>query len=306
MKLDSLAALGSMMRIRAFETALAARRDHGFQLLSSGEEAVAVGLSSALGDNDQLLTGGRSIGPALARGVDPGRLMAELLGKTDGVNRGRGGRGHLSDPGSGFFGAHAVVGGNISIAAGVALAKQQDGDGGVVVILFGDGACGAGALHETLNMAAGWKLPLLFVCNNNQLSVSTARADALAPRQLSDIGAAFGLPSETIDGLDVEEVAETMRTAVAHVHSGAGPAFVECVSIRLLSHSTTARETRTRDELVELRTHCPIRRQAARLGLSAADVEALEASATEAAAAALAFADASPLPDACEVLAHVD
>ena len=302
---DSLDMLRAMTRIRAFETALGQRRDHGFQLLSSGEEAVAVGLASALTPRDQLLTGGRSIGPAVARGVDPGQIMAELLGKTAGVNAGRAGRGHLSDPAAGFFGAHAVVGGNISIAAGVALARQLDGDGGIVAVLFGDGACGAGALHETLNIAASWKLPLLFVCNNNQWSVSTARADALAPARLSDLGATFGLPSRTIDGLDVEGVAATLGEAAAGVRRGEGPAFVECLSIRLRSHSTTARETRKRDELAELATRCPIRRQIARLGLEVEAVEALERDAAAFAAAALAFAEASPYPDAGEVLTHV-
>jgi TPP-dependent pyruvate/acetoin dehydrogenase alpha subunit len=297
--------LRAMARIRAFETALAARPDHGFQLLSSGEEAVAVGLAAALTDRDQLLTGGRSIGPAIARGVDPRQVMAELLGRTGGVNGGRAGRGHLSDPSSGFFGAHAVVGGNISIAAGVALARQRDGDGGIVAILFGDGACGAGALHETLNIAASWKLPLLFVCNNNQWSVSTARAAALAPARLSDLGATFGMPSRTIDGLDVEDVAATLGEAAAAIRRGEGPAFIECTSIRLRSHSTTARETRKRDELAELRTRCPIQRQIARLGLDAEAVAALEQDAADFAAAALAFAEASPYPDAAEVLTHV-
>jgi pyruvate dehydrogenase E1 component alpha subunit len=294
-----------MTRIRAFETALSERKDHGFQLLSSGEEAVAVGLAAALTERDQLLTGGRSIGPAIARGVDPRQLMAELLGKTAGINGGRAGRGHLSDPGAGFFGAHAVVGGNISIAAGVALAKQLDGDGGIVAVLFGDGACGAGALHETLNIAATWKLPLLFVCNNNQWSVSTSREDALAPARLSDLGTTFGLPSRTIDGLDVEGVATTLGEAAGAVRRGQGPAFVECISIRLRSHSTTARETRKRDELAELRTHCPIRRQIARLGLDAEAVEALEREAADFAAAALVFAEASPYPSAASVLTHV-
>lgn len=302
---NSLDMLRAMMRIRAFETALSALKEHGFQLLSSGEEAVAVGLAAALTDRDQLLTGGRSIGPAIARGVDPRRVMAELLGKTAGVNGGRAGRGHLSDPGSGFFGAHAVVGGNISIAAGVALAKQLDAEGGIVAILFGDGACGAGALHETLNIAATWKLPLLFVCNNNQWSVSTAREDALAPARLSDLGTTFGLPSRTIDGLDVEGVAATLTEAAGAVRRGEGPAFVECTSIRLRSHSTTARETRKRDELAELRTHCPIRRQTARLGLDADAVEAMERDAADFAAAALAFAEASPYPSAAEVLTDV-
>jgi len=305
MTLDLLVALRTMMRIRAFETALAARPDHGFQLLSSGEEAVAVGLCANLCKDDQLLTGGRSIGPALARGIEPHKLMAELLGKSAGINRGRAGRGHLSDPSSGFFGAHAVVGGNISIAAGVALAKQQDGAGGIVAVMFGDGACGQGALHETLNIAANWKLPLLFVCNNNQLSVSTARSDALAPARLSNIGATFGLPSATVDGLDVEAVADAVGEALAFVRSGRGPSFVECVSIRLKSHSTTARETRKRDELAELRNRCPIKRLIARLDLDRESADALEREAAESAAAALAFADASPYPDAAEVLVDV-
>ncbi|HTI01910.1 MAG TPA: thiamine pyrophosphate-dependent dehydrogenase E1 component subunit alpha [Acidisoma sp.] len=305
MKPNSFTMLRAMTRIRAFETALAARPDHGFQLLSSGEEAVAVGLSSALNAGDQLLTGGRSIGPVIARGADPRRVMAELLGKTDGMNGGRAGRGHLSDPGSGFFGAHAVVGGNISIAAGVALAKQLDDDGSIVAVLFGDGACGSGALHETLNMAAIWKLPLLFVCNNNQWSVSTARQDALAPRRLSDIGATFGLPACTIDGLDVEGVAATIGEAADKIRQGHGPAFVECTSIRLRSHSTTARETRKRQELAELLTHCPIRRQIARLGLDEDTVEMLDREAAEFAAEALAFAEASPYPSAAGVLTDV-
>lgn len=303
--MTGMQALKDMMLIRAFETALSKRRDHGFQLLSTGEEAVAVGLSAALTDKDQLLTGGRSIGPALARGVDPGRVMAELLGKTAGMNRGRGGRGHMADPAVGFFGSHAVVGGNISIAAGVALAKQMEKDGGIVAILFGDGACGQGALHETLNIAAAWKLPLLFVCNNNQLSVSTERTAALAPAKLSDLGQAFGLWTRTVDGMDVETVTAAAREAADHVRSGQGPAFLECVSIRFLSHSTTARETRSKDVLAELRTCCPIQKQIQALGLDAATVATLEAEAANRAAEALAFADASPYPDPSEVLDHV-
>ena len=307
--MNSIESLRRMMLIRAFETALAKRRDHGFQLLSSGEEAVAVGLSVALTGKDQLLTGGRSIGPALARGAEPGAVMAELLGRVAGLNRGRGGRGHMADPESGFFGSHAVVGGNISIAAGVALAKQMAGDGGIVAVLFGDGACGAGVLHETLNISACWRLPLLFICSNNQLSVSTARTAALAPAKLSDIGAAFGMWARTVDGLDVSSVAAAATEAAQHVREGRGPAFLECVSLRLLSHSTTARETRSRATLTELRTQCPIRRQVAYLqnsgSLEMAQAEAMEREAADRVAEAMAFADASPYPDASEVLDHV-
>jgi TPP-dependent pyruvate/acetoin dehydrogenase alpha subunit len=301
--------LRRMMLIRAFESALSVRKDHGFQLLSSGEEAVAVGLCSALNDDDQLLTGGRSIGPALARGLEPKRVMAELLGKSSGTNRGKGGRGHLADPAAGFFGAHAVVGGNISIAAGVALSRQMSSSNGIVAILFGDGAFGAGGLHEALNIASIWKLPLLFVCNNNQLSVSTPRSAALAPKKLSDIGVAFGMPSQTIDGMDVDVVANAMREAVEKVRAGQGPAFIECISFRFASHSTTARETRSRAELAAIRQRCPIVLQAAALkaaGILNAEIEAdLDREVSEMVAGALAFADASEYPGTAEVLTDV-
>ena len=302
---DQTEALRAMMLIRAFEDTLSKRKEHGFQLLSSGEEGVSVGLASALKVEDQLLTGGRSIGPALARGVPPEHLMAELLGKSGGINQGRAGRGHMSDPKSGFFGAHAVVGGNISVAAGVALARQMDKSGGIVVILFGDGACGAGALHETLNMAALWKLPLLFVANNNQYSVSTTREAAIAAKNLSDIGATFGLRTWIVDGLDVHAVAEAASEAVEYIRAGNGPAFLECSSIRLRSHSTTARETRSRAELAELQTQCPIVREIARQQLDGDRAEALRAEASARALKAMAYAEASPYPDASEVLKHV-
>ena len=301
----SLDALRMMVLIRAFETALARRPDHGFQLLSTGEEAVAVGLASVLTDRDQLLTGGRSIGPALARGVDPGRVMAELLGRNAGVNRGRGGRGHLADPASGFFGAHAVVGGNLSVAAGVALARKLEGRNDIVAVLFGDGAAGAGVLHETLNIATLWKLPLLFVCNNNQYSVSTPRVSGLAPVRISDIGASFGMPAQTVDGMAVGAVTAALGEAADHVRSGNGPAFVECVSVRLLSHSTTARETRSRDELARLWHLCPIERHIADMKLDQSAVDAIRREAAERVDQALAFADKSAFPVPSEVLDDV-
>lgn len=306
---NPIAALRKMMLIRAFETALAKRRDHGFQLLSTGEEAVAVGLCSALSEQDPLLTGGRSIGAALARGVDPCRLAAELLGKATGTNRGKGGRGHLADSTSGFFGAHAVVGGNISVAAGVALAKKMDGKRAFVAVLFGDGACGAGSLHETLNMAAVWKLPLFFVCNNNQLSVSTRRADALAPKRLSDLGMSFGLPSQTVDGMDVEKVADTARVAAQTLRDGGGPVFLECLSQRFTAHSTSARETRSPAELARIRADCPIPREIGRLraaGLIDSDAAvSLEKQVEDKVSEAFAFADASAYPDPDEVVTDV-
>ncbi len=306
---DSLDKLREMMLIRAFETALARRRDHGFQLLSTGEEAVAVGLCSALTDDDQLLTGGRSIGPALARGIDPGRVMAELLGRVDGINRGKAGRGHMSDPDSGFFGAHAVVGGNITIAAGVALSRQMAGEPGIVAVLFGDGACGQGSLHEALNIAALWRLPLLFVCNNNQLSVSTPRSAALAPKYLSDLGTAYGIPSRTVDGLDLDAVVQASGRAAATVRAGHGPVFLEFTTLRLASHSTTARETRSRAELAEIWERCPIRSYQSTLTqrgqLNESRLTDLEHNVDAAVARAMAFADASSYPEAAEATSGV-
>lgn len=298
-----------MLRIRHFETALSAHKDHGFQLLSTGEEAVAVGLCGALRPQDQLLTSGRSIAPALARGLEPGRLMAELLGKADGYNRGRAGRGHLSAPELGFFGAHAVVAGNLSVATGVALARTHTKAPGIVCVVFGDGAAGAGGLHEAFNIAALWRLPILFVCNNNQLSVSASSRDTVAAHPISTLGNAYGMPSETIDGSDVVTVLDAATRLVARVEAEHRPAFLECVSYRLGRHSTSARETRSKDELRELMRHCPIDRLSERLvSTGALNLDALSRLidlAHEEAAAAMTFALHSPYPDAEEALHDV-
>jgi pyruvate dehydrogenase E1 component alpha subunit len=298
-----------MMMIRAFEAALAARPDRGFQLFSSGQEAVAVGLCAALTSEDQLLSSGRSIAPALARGLAPGAVMAELLGRTGGPNRGKGGRGHLAQPAAGFFGAHAVVGGNLTIAAGVALAMQTLGRPGIVACVFGDGACGSGALHETLNIAALWKLPLLLVCDDNGWSVATPSAAALAPHRLADLAAPFGVPAASVDGMDVLAVREAAARFTAQARAGEGPAFLVCRSERFFSHSTATRETRSPAEMAAVRACCPIERLAEALvaegRLTPAELAIMRAEATAGAAAALAFAEASPFPDAAEALTDV-
>ena len=306
---DAIALLRPMMLIRAFEEALMRRPDHGFQLLSSGEEAVAAGLCAALRPEDALLSSGRSIGPALARGLDPGAVMAELLGRASGPCGGKGGRGHLAQPAAGFFGAHAVVGGNLTIAAGVALAFKVERRPGIVACVFGDGACGEGALHETMNVAAIWKLPLLLVCDDNGWSVSTPRSEALAPERLSDLAAPFRMPGVTVDGMDVVAVRDAARALSARVRSGAGPAFLECVSERFATHSTATRETRPAAEMAAIRDRCPIRRHAARLeaegALGAGVREKLEREVADAVTSALRFAEAAPFPDAAEALRDV-
>jgi pyruvate dehydrogenase E1 component alpha subunit len=301
--------LRSMLLIRAFERRLMSRKDHGFQLLSSGEEAVAVGLCTALRPGDQLLCSGRSIGPALARGLDPALVLAELLGKETGPCHGRGGRGHLAQPSAGFFGAHAVVGGNITIAAGVALALQCEGKGGVAACIIGDGACGAGALHETLNIAALWRLPLLLVCNNNKYSVSTPRSNALAPVLLSDLAKPFGIESLTIDGMDVEAVANAADILTERLRAGNGPAFLECVSDRFSTHSTATRESRPAGELARAWERCPIRHYSelleSRGALGPEGLAELEREIEAQLEKACQAADVADFPDPAELLRDV-
>lgn len=308
-RMQAVELLRSMLLIRAFEKALMRRPDHGFQLLSAGQEAVAVGLCAALNARDQLLTSGRSIAPALARGLDPGAVMAELLGKSAGPCRGKGGRGHLSQPSAGFFGAHAVVAGNLSIAAGAALAAQTQRSGTIVACLFGDGACGAGALHETLNIAALWKLPLLLVCDNNQYSVSTPRSEALSPKLLSDLAKPFGIPSLSVNGMDVIAVYDAAQRFAERARRGQGPSFMECLSERFASHSTAVRETRTAAEMSAIKKRCPILRLAAYLEaegtLNAVERERLESDVLSIVEKAIRFAESAPYPNPTEVLSDV-
>jgi pyruvate dehydrogenase E1 component alpha subunit len=302
--------LRAMLLIRAFEECLLRLPRPGFQLLSSGEEAVAVGVCAALGPDDQLLTSGRSIGPALARGLAPQDVMAELLGKAAGPCKGKGGRGHLARPDAGFFGAHAVVAGNLAVAAGVALAAQLQRRPWVVACIFGDGACGAGALHETLNLAALWKLPLVFVCDNNQYSVSTPVRAALAPARLAELARPFGVPALTVDGMDVLAVRDAARVMVEQARSGGGPAFLECLAYRFTRHSTSSRESRPEDEVQQWRERCPIRALADRLRsagvLDGPGLERLRREVEDEAAAAAAYAAATPFPDPSEALADVE
>jgi TPP-dependent pyruvate/acetoin dehydrogenase alpha subunit len=302
--------LRMMMLIRRFEARLMAFPKAGFQLLSSGEEAVAVGVCSEIQRQDQLLTSGRSIGPALARGLHPGRVMAELLGKRGGVCKGQGGRGHMSQPDAGFFGAHAVVAGNLTVAAGVALAMQMQERDAATVCMLGDGACGAGALYEAINVAALWKLPLVFVCSNNGYAVSTPTRAAVSMEHLAEIGRPFRVEARIVDGMDVEAVAREFGELLAAARGGSGPTFLECLSYRWASHSTSTRDSRPRAEVEAGRVRCPIRLLAERLlasgQLSHAALRALEQQVDRAVETAASFSEASLDPDPLEALADVD
>ncbi|MBS2025372.1 MAG: thiamine pyrophosphate-dependent dehydrogenase E1 component subunit alpha, partial [Deltaproteobacteria bacterium] len=297
---ERLRRLRAMMLVRTFERALLAQKNPGFQLLSLGEEAVAVGVCAALGRTDQLLCSGRSIAPSLARGVPPGGLLAELLGRDGGPNRGHAGRGHVSMPSIGFFGAHAVVGGNLTVAAGVALAQQQLKTGAVALVLFGDGALGAGSLHETMNLAALWRLPLVLVCSNNGYAVSTRVQDAVAAKTLSELGEPFGLGTHEADGAEVDAVADTVQRAVDAARAGQGPQLVILECARLGPHSTLTREERPAELMNALKAKDPIALVVAKLRaeglLDDARLTQLQSEVDAEIAAAVQFAQSAPWP----------
>lgn len=306
---ERLRRLRAMLLLRRFEMALLRQPKPGFQLLSRGEEAVAVGVCAVLAPSDPLLCSGRSIGVALARGVPPGGMLTELIGKDGGPNRGRAGRAHVSMPSVGLFGAHGVVAGNLSVAAGVALAQQQLGTGAVACCLFGDGACGAGALHETLNVAALWRLPLLLLCDNNGYAVSTAVRDGVAAAQLIDLAAPFGVPAATVDGTDVDAVAAAVGEAVAAIRAGQGPRFLDLRCVRMGPHSTLTREERPSDEVEAFAQHDPLRLYEQRLRaqgvLDDATWGRLQAEVDGEIARAEQFAAAASWPDPVEAIRDV-
>lgn len=255
---ERLNRLRAILRLRQFEAALLRQSKPGFQLLSRGEEAIAVGICAALGHSDPLLCSGRSIALALARGVPAGGLLAELIGKDGGPNRGRGGRAHVSMPSVGLHGAHGVVGGNLSVAAGVSLAQKQLGTRAVTCCVFGDGACGAGSLHETLNIASLWQLPLLLVCDNNGYAVSTPVSQALAAESPAALAGPFAVRAAVVDGTNVDQVAAAVAAAAAAIRAGGGPRLLEMRCVRMAPHSTLTREERSPGEIEGFKERDPL------------------------------------------------
>jgi TPP-dependent pyruvate/acetoin dehydrogenase alpha subunit len=298
---ERLCRLHDMLLLRSFEAALLRQSKPGFQLLSRGEEAVAVGVCAALARTDPLLCSGRSIALAVARGVPAGGMLAELIGKDGGPNRGRAGRAHVSMPAVGLYGAHGVVAGNLSVAAGVALAQQLLGTDAVTTCVFGDGACGAGALHETFNVAALWRLPLLLICNNNGYAVSTGVRQGIAAKRLTDLAAPFGIPAASVDGTDVDAVAAATLDAVAAIRAGHGPRFLELHCTRMGPHSTATKEERSAADLLKFAAADPLllyERQLKRSGeIDEAGWARLQLEVAAEIASAERFAEDAPWPD---------
>ena len=263
-----------------------------------GQEAVAVGVCAALRADDVLTSTHRGHGHVLAKGAEPRRVLAELAGRVDGLNRGRGGSMHAADFARGILGANGIVGAGAPIAAGAAWALRQAGSDRVAVSFFGDGALNQGVLLETLNLAAIWQLPLLFVCENNGYATTLPARTAVAGSAIGR-AAACGIRAETVDGMDAEAVRAASAAAVEHARAGRGPAFLECLTYRFEGHHTMERRFRLAyrgaDEVDRWRARDPLLLGGA---LVAQEERArIDAEVDELLAAAREFALASPAPD---------
>lgn len=271
-----------------------------------GQEAIAAGVCAALRGDDIITSTHRGHGHVLAKGADPARMLAELCGRVDGLNHGRGGSMHAADVSRGIFGANGIVGAGAPMAVGAAWAFRRAGTDRVAVAFFGDGAVNQGVLLESLNLAALWRLPVVFVCENNGYAISLPVGRAVAGT-IAGRAAAFGVPASAVDGADPVAVHDAAATAIAHARDGDGPFFMECAAYRFDAHHTwehTARPRyRTPDEVALGRSRDPVEIQGARLPPNArAAIDSLVESVLD---DAVAFALASPAPDPADPLRYL-
>ena len=238
---DELEMLEGMLRIRRFEEKCAELysegKIRGFMHLYVGEEAIAVGVMRALQPADNVVATYREHGHALARGISAAALLAEMFGKVEGCSRGRGGSMHIFDAATRFYGGNAIVGGGLPLAGGLALADRMRGDARVTACFFGEGAVAEGEFHETMNLAALWKLPVLFCCENNQYAMGTALSRSESETDLAIKAAAYEMPAWPVDGMDVVAVAAAATAAAEAVRGGGGPHFLELRTYRFRAHS---------------------------------------------------------------------
>jgi TPP-dependent pyruvate/acetoin dehydrogenase alpha subunit len=299
--------LRMMQTIRRFEERASsdfhAGRIHGVVHCYIGEEAVAVGVCAALTRADQIISTHRGHGHCIAKGADLNRMMAELYGRETGYCKGKGGSMHIADFGIGMLGANGIVAGGISIITGAALAAQLDGQGRVAVGFFGDGASNAGPFHESLNIAACWKLPVVYVCENNLWAVNTPAAASVSVADVAARAAGYGIPGVVVDGNDVLAVHDAALAAVARARAGDGPTLIECKTYRHRRHTERPdqQDDRPREEVEAWLRLDPIDRLAARLReqqgqLGDDEWQAMDADIVRTIEAAVAFAEASPVP----------
>jgi pyruvate dehydrogenase E1 component alpha subunit len=302
--------LREMLRIRRFEEKCAelysAGKIRGFLHLYIGEEAVAVGAMQALGPEDAIVATYREHGHALARGIGAGPLMAEMFGKQEGCSGGRGGSMHVFDAARRFYGGNAIVAGGLPVAVGLALADRHLDRQRVTACFFGDGAVAEGEFHESMNLAALWKLPVLFLCENNLYAMGTRIERALAQLDLPTRARTYGMAAESVDGMDVLAVEEAARTAVAHIRAAKGPYFLEARTYRFRAHSMFDAELyRDKPEVEEWKKRDPIGvlRQAG--GIADSEFQAIDTEVLREIADAVAFAEAGTWEPVARLMLNV-
>lgn len=304
----------NMLRIRLFEEKVnflfARGLIHGTSHLSIGQEAVAVGAIAGIEKNDFISSTHRGHGHALAKGLDSKRLMAELLGKKDGYCKGKGGTQHLCCIDKGFLGTNGITGGGVPIATGAALALKLKNSKQIVLSFFGDGAINQGVVHESLNFGAIWKLPIVYICENNLYAMSSPIREMTNVKSLAQRASSYGMPSVIVDGNDILAVKEAVKKAADRARKGKGPVFIECKTYRQCGHSKSdLRKYRTRKEEEEWKKKDPIKRLKEKLikGKLAPleELAKIERETEEEIEGAVKFAQESPWPKVEELLKNL-
>ena len=278
----------------------------GFCHLYIGQEACSSGAASALTKDDKWITAYRDHGFPLALGTSPKAVMAELFGKATGTTKGKGGSMHIFDKERNFIGGHGIVGAQIPMGAGIAFAEKYNKTGNVCICFFGDGAVRQGALHEAFNMAMTWKLPVIFVVENNGYAMGTSVARTSNVRELYTIGESYDMPAEPVDGMNVEAIHEAVGRAAARARAGEGPTFLEFKTYRFRGHSMSdPQKYRTKEEVEEYKRRDPI--EMVRYTMlenkiaTEAELDAFDDKIKEIVAESVKFAEESPFPDASEI-----
>jgi len=303
-----------MLLIRRFEEKSAQlygqQKIKGFCHLYIGQEALVAGMMSAITKDDKVITAYRDHGHALAMGISANAVMAELYGKATGCSGGKGGSMHMFSKEHNFFGGHGIVGAQIPMGAGLALAEQYQGTKNISLTFFGDGAVRQGALHEAFNMAMLWKLPAIFICENNEYAMGTSVARTTNMLDIYKIGLAYDMPSFQVDGMKCETVHEAIAEAAERARRGDGPTFLEIKTYRYRGHSMSDPATyRTKEELADYKEKDPIETTKATIlkkkFATEAELDVMEEEIIKIVQESVEFAEASPYPDASELFSDV-
>jgi pyruvate dehydrogenase E1 component alpha subunit len=303
-----------MLRIRRFEERAGMlygqQKIRGFCHLYIGQEAIAAGVTSALRQDDRMITAYRDHGLAIAKGISCNEAMAELFAKATGCTQGKGGSMHFFSRKHNFFGGHGIVGAQIPLGAGIAFADQYQKKDNVTICFFGDGAAHQGALHETFNMAMMWKLPVIFACENNGYAMGTSVGRSSNVTRLSTLGKAYDMPSETVDAMKCETVHEAVEKAAERARKGEGPTFLEMATYRYKGHSMSdPAKYRTKEEVESYKKLDPIETTLDTIlkkkYATQTQVDEIIAKVEKEIEDCVAFAESSPYPDDKEIFNHI-